>query len=40
MKRFLALLLAAMMIVAGGTVSALADAGSEPDWAAYDALIA
>ena len=38
MKKLLALLLAAMMAL--GCVSALADEGSEPDWTAYDALIA
>ena len=38
MKKLLALLLAAMM--AFGCASALADAGSEPDWTEYNALIA
>ena len=38
MKKLLALLLAAMMVM--GIASAFADAGSEPDWTEYDALIA
>ena len=38
MKKLLALLLAAMMML--GCVSALADAGSEPDWTEYNKLIA
>ena len=38
MKKLLALMLAALMVL--GCVPALADAGSEPDWTAYDALIA
>ena len=38
MKKLLAMLLAALMLL--GCVSALADEGSEPDWAEYDALIA
>ena len=38
MKKLLALLLAAMMVL--GCVSALADAGSEPDWTEYNKLIA
>ena len=38
MKKLLALLLAAMMVL--GCVSAFADAGSEPDWTGYDARIA
>ena len=38
MKKLLALLLAAMMVL--GCVSAFADEGSEPDWTEYDALIA
>ncbi len=38
MKKLIALMLAALMVL--GCVSALADAGSEPDWTAYDALIA
>ena len=38
MKKLLALLLAAMMLL--GCVSALADAGSEPDWTEYNNLIA
>ena len=39
MKKLLALLLTVSMILACG-VSAMADAGSEPDWTEYDALIA
>ena len=39
MKKLLAALLAAMMILSCLTV-ALADAGSEPDWSEYDKLIA
>ena len=38
MKKLLALLLAAMMVL--GCVSALADEGSEPDWTEYNSLIA
>ena len=38
MKKLLALLLAAMMVL--GCVSALADAGSEPDWTEFFAVIA
>ena len=38
MKKLLALLLAAMMVM--GIASAFADAGSEPDWTEYDNLIA
>ncbi|MCR4623021.1 MAG: peptide ABC transporter substrate-binding protein [Clostridiales bacterium] len=38
MKKLIALMLAALMVL--GCVSALADAGSEPDWKEYDALIA
>lgn len=38
MKKLLALLLAVLMLAAGAT--ALADAGSEPDWTEYNALIA
>ena len=39
MKKLLAILLAAMMLLAC-TVSAMADEGSEPDWSEYNALIA
>ena len=39
MKKLLAALLAMMMLVACA-MPALADEGSEPDWAAYDELIA
>ncbi len=39
MKKLLALLLAALMLVSSATV-ALADAGSEPDWTQYNELIA
>ena len=38
MKKLTALLLAAMLLM--GCVSALADAGSEPEWTAYDNMIA
>jgi len=38
MKKLFALLLAAVMVF--GCVGAMADAGSEPDWTQYDALIA
>mgnify|MGYP000873187677 CR=1 FL=1 len=38
MKKLLALLLAVLMLAAGA--NALADAGSEPDWTEYNALIA
>ena len=39
MKKLLALLLSMMMVLSFGTF-ALADAGSEPDWTAYNDLIA
>ena len=39
MKKLLAALLAMMMLLACVT-AAMADEGSEPDWTAYDALIA
>ncbi|MCR4578120.1 MAG: peptide ABC transporter substrate-binding protein [Clostridiales bacterium] len=38
MKKLTALLLAAMLLM--GCVSAMADAGSEPEWSAYDSMIA
>ncbi len=39
MKKLFALLMAVVMLLSCG-ISALADAGSEPDWTEYDALIA
>ena len=39
MKKLLAILLAAMMLLACA-IPAMADEGSEPNWTEYDALIA